>query len=119
MNKKFLKDSLLWGFVLWLIGYILGFIFFAFVPQSQIGWYIMPLGTLITILVVYKFIKSDKLAYYFKVGLIWALTAVVFDYIFLVQLLKPTNGYYQLDVYLYYALTLLLPIIVGWIKLKK
>ena len=119
MNKQFLKVSLGWGVLLWLIGYILGFVFFAFVPADVIGWYIMPFGTLITILVVYRFIKANNLAYYFKIGLIWAVLAVILDYIFLVKLLNPAGGYYKLDVYLYYVLTFVLPILVGLYKIKK
>jgi len=116
MTKQFLKDSLLWGVVLWLIGYILGFVFFALVPANLIGWYIMPFGIVITLFVAFKFIKSNSWQYYLKVAIIWMLTAIVFDYIFLVQLLKPADGYYKLDVYLYYFLTLILPLIVGWYK---
>jgi len=119
MTKQFLKDSLGWGVVLWLIGYILGFVFFALVPADLIGWYIMPFGIVITLLVLFKFIKSNNLQYYLKVGFIWTLTAVVFDYIFLVQLLKPVDGYYKLDVYIYYGLTFILPLLVGWYKLRK
>jgi hypothetical protein len=29
---------------------------------------------------------------------------------------KPADGYYKLDVYLYYILTFALPLIVGWRK---
>jgi len=117
--KQFLKDSLMWGILLWLIGYILGFVFFAFVPANVIGWYIMPIGIVITLFVLFKFIKSKDLTYYFKLGVIWTLTAIVFDYIFLVQLLKPADGYYKLDVYIYYGLTLILPLLVGWYKIVK
>lgn len=118
MNKQFFKDSLGYGIILWLIGYILGFIFYAFVPADAIGWYIMPIGIVITLLVAFKFIKAMSWQYYLKIAVIWTLTAIVFDYIFLVQLLKPADGYYKLDVYLYYGLTLLLPLIVGWYKQK-
>jgi len=117
--KNFLKDSLGWGIALWLIGYILGFVFYAFVPANVIGWYIMPIGAVITLFVLFKYIKGNNLQYYFKVGLIWMLTAIVFDYIFLVQLLKPADGYYKLDVYLYYGLAFLLPFLVGWYKIAK
>lgn len=34
-----------WGFVLWLIGYALGIMLFAFVRPSLIGWIITPFGT--------------------------------------------------------------------------
>ncbi len=119
LMKKLLLETLGWGFLLWLIGYILGFVFFAFVPPALLGWVISPIGTAITLFVLFKKIDSHDLSYYLKLGIVWAVIAVVCDYLFLVQLLKPADGYYKLDVYLYYALTLLLPIGVGVVKKKR
>ena len=48
MNKQLLKDTLGWGFALWLIGYVLGFILFFILPVSLMGWVIMPIGVIIT-----------------------------------------------------------------------
>ena len=114
--KHFVRDALGWGFGLWLIGYGLGFVFFAFVPQAFIGWVIMPIGIAVTLWVLFAKITSKKFAYYVKLGLVWTGIAVLCDYLFLVQLLKPADGYYKPDVYLYYLLTFLLPVAVG---LKK
>ncbi len=119
MNTRFLKDGLGWGFALWLIGYVLGFVFFMFVPASIIGWVIMPIGVLITLWVLFKRINATSLSYYVRVAIVWTLIAVVFDYLFLVLLLKPAEGYYKLDVYLYYTLMFALPIFVGWLKNSK
>lgn len=119
LNKNLLKDSLVWGFVLWFIGYILGFLFFAFVPPAFIGWVIMPIGLIITFLVLFKKIKSRDLGYYLILSAVWTVIAVVFDYLFLVKLLKPADGYYKLDVYLYYLLTFTVPLVVGWWKTQK
>ncbi len=47
MNAEFLKDAFGWGFLLWLVGYLLGFAFFIFVPAPLIGWIIMPAGVVI------------------------------------------------------------------------
>jgi hypothetical protein len=116
MNKQLLKDSLGWGFILWLIGYILGFVFFFTVPSNLIGWVIMPIGIIITLWVLFKKIKSTSFKYYVKLAFIWTLIAIIFDYFFMVKALKPTNGYYKLDVYLYYILTFILPLFAGWKK---
>lgn len=116
MNKQFLKDALGWGFVLWLIGYALGMILFSIVPPSMIGWVIMPVGIIITLWVLLKKVKGETFRYYALLSVVWALIAIVFDYFFIVKALKPVDGYYKLDVYLYYALTFVLPIIVGWRK---
>jgi hypothetical protein len=119
MTKKFLKDSLGWGFVLWLIGYILGLVFFAIVPVSMIGWVILPIGLIITIWVLVKKVSGEPFQYYAALALVWTLIAVVFDYLFIVKALKPADGYYKPDVYLYYALTLIVPLIVGWWKRSR
>jgi hypothetical protein len=116
--KQFLKDSLGWGFLLWFFGYVLGFVFFAFAPANSIGWYIMPFGIIISLVVLFKFIKGDKLSYYFKIAIVWTVLAIILDYLFLVKLLNPADGYYKLDVYVYYGLTFILPVAVGWYKIN-
>ena len=116
-NKgKIFLNTLFWGFVLWLIGYILGIILFSIVPPMMIGWIIMPIGIIITLWVLFKKIKGEGFLYYLKLAVVWTLIAIVFDYFFLVKVLNPADGYYKLDVYLYYALTFILPLIVGWRK---
>lgn len=120
MNKKrIFLNTLFWGFILWLFGYMLGFIFFAIVPQETIGWYIMPFGILAILWVLFKKIKRDSFGCYIGLGIFWLIIAIALDYIFLVKLLKPVDGYYKLDVYIYYALTLTLPVLVGWFKTNK
>lgn len=116
MTKQLYQESFGWGFVLWLIGYLLGMVFFAVLPASMIGWAIMPIGIALTLWVLLKKIKSQPLADYLFIAIVWTLIAVVFDYLFLVKLLKPVDGYYKLDVYLYYASTFFLPLAVGWLK---
>lgn len=116
MDKQFLKDAFGWGIGLWLIGYMLGFIFFAIVPPSMLGWVIMPFGILITLWVLFKKVKGASFGYYVKMGLVWVLIAVILDYLFIVKALNPADGYYKLDVYLYYVLTFVLPVVVGWRK---
>jgi hypothetical protein len=118
MKKQFVKDALGWGFVLWLIGYVLGIILFVVVPPSVIGWVIMPIGILITLWVLLKKVHGDSFRYYAKVAIVWTVIAVVLDYLFIVKALNPADGYYKLDVYVYYALTLVLPLLVGWKKGK-
>lgn len=118
MNKQLLKDSLVWGLVLWLIGYVLSFILFFIVPPLMIGWVIAPIGTVITILVLFKKIKGRNFEYYLKLGIIWLLLAILLDYLFIVKLLNPV-GYYKPAVYLYYGLTLGLPVLVYQIKKNK
>lgn len=119
MTKQFIKDAIGWGSGLWLIGYLLGIVLFMLVPANLIGWLLTPFATLITLWVLFKKVKGDTLRYYIMVALVWLAMAVVLDYLFLVSLLKPKDGYYKLDVYLYYALTLMLPMAVGWLKTRR
>lgn len=119
MNKRFYIDAFVWGFLLWLFGYVLGFIFFSFVPTVLIGWVIMPFGVGATLFVLLKKVKSTSPQSFFLIAVIWTLLAIVLDYFFLVQMLHPADGYYKLDVYLYYALTFALPFVVGASKLRE
>ena len=119
MNKQLLKDTLGWGFVLWMIGYVLGIILFMIVPSSLLGWIIMPIGTIITLWVLFKKVNGNSLRYYLFLAISWTLIAIIFDYFFLVKAFKPADGYYKLDVYLYYSLTFILPLFVWWRKSPK
>jgi hypothetical protein len=117
MVKQFFKDAFGWGFALWLIGYALGIILFTVVPPSLIGWTIMPIGIAIALWILLKKVRGDSFQYFLLLALVWVLIAIVCDYFFLVKAFKPADGYYKLDVYLYYALTFVLPLIVGWRKI--
>ena len=119
MNKKILKDALGWGFVLWFIGYILGIVLFMVVPVALIGWIITPIGVAITLWVLYRKIRAASFSYYLKIGVVWAILAIVLDYIFIVMMFAPEDGYYKLDVYFYYLFALALPLLVGWMKTSK
>ena len=119
MNKQLFKDALGWGFALWFIGYILGIVLFLFVPTSMIGWILMPIGTLIALWVLLKKVKGASFQHYLLLAIVWTLIAIVFYYLFLVLLFKPADGYYKFDVYVYYASTLILPLIVGWYKKRN
>ena len=118
MNKQFIKDGMGWGVGLWAIGYVLGIVLFAVVSPGMIGWVIMPIGVVITLWVLFKKVKGGTFQYYLTLAVVWTLIAVVFDYFFLVKLFSPADGYYKLDVYLYYILTFLLPLFVGWRRLS-
>jgi hypothetical protein len=117
-NAQRLKNTMLWGFALWLIGYLAGIILFFVVPKDYIGWVITPLAIVLTIWVVMKKIKRPKLMCYFGLGLIWTIMAVALDFIFIVLLLHTGKTYYKPDVFLYYILTFSLPLIIGYWKFK-
>jgi len=113
MRTRLVKDSLGWGFLLWLIGYVLGIALFFALPTAVLGWVITPIAVVITLWVLLRRVNGDSLRYYAMVAIVWTGIAVVFDYLFIVKAFNPPDGYYKLDVYLYYALTFALPLIVG------
>lgn len=117
-NKAFYMDMFGWGILLWLFGYLLGIIFFFIVPKSIIGWIITPIAVIVTLWVLLKKIQSVSVLYYFMIAIFWTVIAVVLDYFLLLKIFKPEDGYYKPDVYLYYALTFILPLLVGWWKKK-
>ena len=119
MTKQWFADTVGWGFILWLIGYILGFVFYFILPPAYIGWAIMPIGIAITLGVLVKKIKPTSFNYYLRLAMVWTAMAIILDYLLIVKALKPGDGYYKLDVYFYYATTFILPLLVGWKKPNK
>ncbi len=113
---RLFMDFLGWGLILWLLGYILGIILFMLVRPEMIGWIITPFASLFTFWILVKKIRSSSLQYFAMIGIAWCCLAVLLDYLFIVKLLKPADGYYKPDVYIYYAITLLLPLVVGFKK---
>jgi hypothetical protein len=91
MSKQFLKDVFVWGFILWLIGYLLGIVFFPIVPNSILGWIIMPIGTTITLWVLLRKIKADSFKYYVLLALVWVLIAITCDYFFSCQNIQTSR----------------------------
>ena len=114
--RPLLKDSLGWGFVLWLVGYVLGIILFFVLPPSLIGWAITPVGIVLILWILLKRVRASLLRDYVILAFVWTAIAVVCDYLFIVKAFNPPDGYYKLDVYLYYALTFIAPLAVGWWK---
>jgi hypothetical protein len=110
---QFLKDSLGWGLLLWLVGYVLGVVLFALAPVALIGWIIMPIGVALTLWVLVTRIDAESFGYYAALSVVWTALAIMFDYVFIVKTFAPADGYYKPDVYLYYALTCLLPLGAG------
>jgi hypothetical protein len=110
VKRRFYIDAFFWGFALWLIGYLLGMVLFFVVSPDMIGWVILPIGIILTLWVLFKKVKGISFSYYLQLAIVWTLIAIVFDYLFIVKALNPADGYYKLDVFLYYALTFILPL---------
>ncbi len=113
-TKTKLIDTLLLGFVIWLIGYIASIILYFFVPKEILGWVLFIIFTPLMLYMPYKRFRNreETAVYYFLVALVWLLIAVVFDYVFIVKLFN-SQDYYKLDVFVYYAVTFLAPFLIG------
>ncbi len=116
MNKQLIIDTLGWGILLWLISYVLGLLLFFVLPVTLIGWAVLPVGVIITSWVLFRKIRRGDFRYYGVLAVAWTVIAVACDYVFIVLALEPAGGYYKADVYLYYLLVFVLPLIVGWWK---
>jgi hypothetical protein len=112
--QQWIKDTAVLGTGLWLMGYLASLVLF-FTPFAGImGWILLVIFTPITIAVTWWWFRQRQglpLEYYAKVGIVWVLIAVVFDYLFIVRLFQAT--YYETDVFVYYSLTFLIPVSVG------
>ena len=114
MRPRLWKEAVGWGILLWLVGYVLGVLLFAFVPAGLIGWIITPFGTALALWIAFGRLTGHSLQYFAVVGAVWLLIAVIGDYVFIVKALSPPDGYYKPDVYVYYVLTLAIPLVAGW-----
>ena len=112
--KQILKDTAALGTGLWLVGYLASLALF-FSPLAGImGWILLAIFTPLTVAITWWWFRqreSLSLQYYTGVGVAWMLIAVVLDYLFIVLLFQAT--YYGVDVFVYYAVTLFIPVGVG------
>jgi hypothetical protein len=113
MRADRLRDRFGWGVALWLVGYVLGIALYFVVPPSMIGWVLIPVGTLLTTAVLWTRVRARALEDFALIAVVWTAIAIAGDYLFIVRLLDPPDGYYKADVYLYYALTFVLPLLIG------
>jgi hypothetical protein len=118
--QQWIKDTAVLGTGLWLMGYLASLVLF-FTPFAGImGWILLVIFTPVTIAVTWWWFRQRQglpLEYYAKVGIVWVLIAVVFDYLFIVRLFQAT--YYEADVFVYYALTFLIPVGVGFYLIQR
>jgi hypothetical protein len=112
--KQFLNDAAGLGFALWLVGWILGIVLFLTPLAPVMGWILFACLTPVTAVATYWWFSGRGLpmAYFVKIALAWTAIAIVFDFLFIILLFHPA-AYYQPDVFLYYAVTVVLPLAIG------
>jgi hypothetical protein len=113
--QQWIKDMAGLGMGLWLIGYLASLaLYFTPLWETMGGWILLIIFTPVTVAIAWWWFKQREtlpLPYYAKVGIAWMLIAIVFDYLFIVRLFQAT--YYGTDVFVYYAMTFLIPVGVG------
>lgn len=111
--KAWIKDTVGLGTLLWLFGYLMSIVLFISPFSGVMGWIITAVFTPVTIGITWWWFRERNLplTYYAGVGVVWTGIAVVLDYLFIVRLFQAT--YYGPDVFVYYALTFLIPVGVG------
>lgn len=117
--KLWIKDAVILGILLWVIGYITSLVLFFSPLYGIMGWLLIAVFTPFTLIVTWWWFKERvlPLSYYFGVGCAWTVIAIVLDYLFIVLLFQAT--YYGPDVFVYYAVTFFIPVIIGYLNLFR
>ena len=113
--EQVLRDTLGMGVLLWLAGYLASMaVYFSSLPYNLWGRVVLVLYIPFAIWATAWYFtgRSLPLWYYAAVGIAWSLAAIVLDYPFIV-LRFGAFRYYTPDVYLYYALMFLIPVMIG------
>lgn len=118
-SKEKLIDLFGYGIGFWLLGYLAGILLFMFIPLNLLGWALIVIFTPIFIFLTGKRFKNSdsEFEYYAVVSIVWTAIAIVLDYIFIVMLFNNPK-YYQLDVVLYYLITFIVPLAIGFANSK-
>jgi uncharacterized membrane protein YfcA len=110
-------DTLGFGFLVWLVIYFMGFLIVLIpgYPASILTPSVLiPLTVLFALVTAafafFRFRKRQGISwsYALLIGYTWTGIAILLDYVFIV-LLFNARTYYRLDVFLYYAITLIVP----------
>lgn len=112
--KQWIKDMIGLGTGFWLLGYIFSIVLFFSPYTRSMGEILLSVCTPATIAISWWWFRDrdHPREYYLKVGLAWTVLAIVLDFLFIVMLLQAT--YYGGDVFVYYALTFLIPVGIGY-----
>lgn len=115
--RTLLKDTAGLGVLLWLLGYIASLLLFVSPFARIMGWILIAVFTPVSVIIVWRWFtgRDLPLAYYAGLGIAWTVIAVVFDYLFIVLLFSAT--YYGPDVFVYYAITFLIPVCIGLLEM--
>ena len=114
-TKAKLIDALGLGVGIWLIGYVASILLYSLVPNNLLGWILFVILTPVALYVAYlRFRKrKESTGYYLIIAVVWTIIAIILDYLFIITLLH-SNNYYKIDVFVYYATTFIIPLLIGY-----
>jgi len=110
-------DTLGFGFLVWLVIYLMGFLIVLIpgYPASILTPSVLiPLTVLFALVTAafafFRFRKRQGISwsYALLIGYTWTGIAILLDYVFIVLLFNAQN-YYRLDIIIYYIITLIVP----------
>ncbi len=117
--RQVLIDTVGLGFLVWLIGYAMGFVIITLPGYPDVMQQPAVLAVFGTVMAVvtgglafwrFRGRRGATWGYACGVGASWLAVAVVCDFVFIVLLFGAWN-YYRLDIAVYYAVTLVAPAI--------
>lgn len=121
MKKYALVDTLIYGLVIWLVGFVLGMVLFPFVEISVMGWILMPVTLIVALLLSLRIRRkrsAGAVSYFIGVGLSWVALSLILDYAILVKGYDAEN-FYDVDIIIYYVGVLLIPILASLVPKKQ
>jgi len=116
MNQK-LVDTIGFGFLMWLIGYFMGFFIITIPGYPEVMTipviltaFSLAVGLVTAAFAYVRFRKRREVSwiYAFLVGITWTILAIILDFI-LIVLLFNAPSYYRSHIFIYYAITLVVP----------
>jgi len=112
--QQYVPDIAGLGLLFWLAGYLLALVLFFSPAAPAMGWILLIVMTPVTAAVTFWYFakRQRPFPYFIKVGIGWTVIAIICDYFFIVVLFRAT--YYGADVFVYYAVTFLIPVLVGY-----
>lgn len=112
---QLLRDTAYTGILLWVAGYLASMaVYFSGLNYDVWGKVVLLLYIPCAAVFAYWYFSQRELSlqYYAGVGIAWSLIAVVLDYPFIVMRFGAWQ-YYTPDVFFYYIVMFLIPVIVG------
>ena len=127
MSKKLITKNLLFGFLSWLIPFVVSFLFFKpggelAVPYATFKSTIMVVGVISGCYLLFryfKYVEQDFIRNGVIVGLSWFAINIILDALFLIPIMKTTFADYFMSIGLSYISIPIISIAMGYLLERK